>query len=251
MLIVTLWLKNNTHDSSRNYTENFELSRTQTWIFIFNFAENRWKRRRTRKRYCHTANSCIYDRTRIIRQPNRATIYERKLGYCGLTNWRPCLYAAWWQIRIRTRGRVNVVHLRLNVQKDCITMNRRAVRRGNDKKKFGVEIRRRSSRKKGNNNKSRRIYMRCEQAWPGLVTATPLVKYCLFLYSCKKEKKSNANRISECNAREQFNFKNVAAKISRLRSCIVLRDELHPRGFFCGADETTRSYYRRRRMMPF
>lgn len=43
---------------------------------------------------------------------------------------------------------------------------------------------------------------------------------------------------------KQFNFENVAAKISRLHSCTVLRDELHLADF-CDVDETARSYYRR------
>lgn len=42
---------------------------------------------------------------------------------------------------------------------------------------------------------------------------------------------------------KQFNFENVAAKISRLRSCTVLRDELHLPDF-CNVDETALNYYR-------
>lgn len=70
---------------------------------------------------------------------------------------------------------------------------------------------------------------------------------CILHYSSKtggKKPERNENHIGMrhgARAREQFNFGKFVAKISRLRSCAVLRDELHPADF---RDDTVRSYYR-------
>jgi len=47
------------------------------------------------------------------------------------------------------------------------------------------------------------------------------------LVKSKKRMKRESYWDATQRAHEQFNFEKFAAKISRLRSCVVLRDELH------------------------